>query len=556
MTKMWSSSWVVVIACVFVTPSGADDADDYRRAIAQIESNLDYAKGYLDDARREQSDRAFGRIADAQSKVSEVRSLADTARGRNVSTEEKRVADNHFEAARDFSEPVRALDQMKRLEVAFKDAAYPRVCAEIETKLKSHIEKLVYDKDHEGVQKIREFAEQQARPVREKLASNRSQDGYMSSWLSTAQRFSHERGRWRDVRDNLHGAAKDSYEGWKRLAEEAQRACEPITRWEDSSVVRSGISSLGDRYRSKDEYIKEILRALEEAERALEGVERDSNESDILAAVRSADLIEDRLSRLKDVRGTDPRAVHLTERWPTVARQFKEACASLTTMKTFQFHVDRAQQFCQEQEREVLSRVRSLLDSDPFDQNRMALRRTAKAVAADAADVVRTKLAMGSKQEEDMKRALEKAQSFSPDDPEWKRAEKNLEASGAAIHDYYKGAMREATRACGGLALGDQNPPVKEILSGDCSDSQLVSMHDAQVDWCSKRGTRSCSSLSKREECEEAKNRLAINEQCASRRRDIMTTCFRGGDAAHRRALADVEQVREVCMDKVKTLCN
>jgi hypothetical protein len=34
-----------------------------------------------------------------------------------------------------------------------------------------------------------------------------------------------------------------------------------------------------------------------------------------------------------------------------------------------------------------------------------------------------------------------------------------------------------------------------------------------------------------------------------------MTTCFRGGDASHRRALQDVEAVREVCMDRVKALC-
>ncbi len=220
---------VVVLACVFVSPSGADDADDYRRAISQIESHLDYVKGYLHDVRGEQSDRSYGKIADAQSRVGEVRSLADSARARDVSTDEKRKADRYFEAARDFPESARALEQMKRLEVAFKDAGHPRLCADLDAKLKSHVEKLVSDKDHEGVQKIRDYAEQQARPVRDKLAGNRSQDGYMLSWQSTATRFSHTEGRWSDVSANLRDAANDSYAGWKRLTEDADRACEPIT---------------------------------------------------------------------------------------------------------------------------------------------------------------------------------------------------------------------------------------------------------------------------------------------------------------------------------------
>ena len=38
-------------------------------------------------------------------------------------------------------------------------------------------------------------------------------------------------------------------------------------------------------------------------------------------------------------------------------------------------------------------------------------------------------------------------------------------------------------------------------------------------------------------------------------RLEVMTSCFKGGDARHRRALQDAQEVRELCMQKVKDLC-
>ena len=84
---------------------------------------------------------------------------------------------------------------------------------------------------------------------------------------------------------------------------------------------------------------------------------------------------------------------------------------------------------------------------------------------------------------------------------------------------------------------------------------QLQSLHDKQVDWCKSKGTRTCKSLNQKSECQVAKDRLEINEQCVSFRREIMTSCFNGGDARHRRELQDTQEVREACMQKVKDLC-
>lgn len=547
---------LLTFACLFIGASvQADDADDYRRSMSDIDSRLERAARALTEVAPEQSDDALDDLETAVDEVAEVVRLADGARGKNVSTDEKRKADYAYDAGREFPRSATALSQMKRIELGLKNTEYPRTCNDLNSKLRTFVDKVVGDKDHDGAQKIRDFAEQQARPVRESLNANQSQEGYMSSWRDTVTRFGYDRDRWRDVKAGLELAGKATFDGWKKLSEEARRECELVTRWEDNGIVRSAITTLGDKARSKTDLMSEVFRALDDASRALEGVERDSNESDILAAVRAIETIEDRLSRLKDVRGTDPKGLRMTEKWPEIAKNFKTACAVLIEMKQYQFHVDQAQRVCQEQERELLSRLRSMLDSDPFDQNRMALRRRAKAMASDAGDVITEKLAKGSNKEEEMRTAVDKARSFSAEDDEWKRPEVTLEASATAMFEYYKGAMREARRACAGVALGEDYPPIKDILSGDCSESDLDSLHDAQVEWCKNKGERSCRSLTRKEDCDEIRKRLAINEQCAARRVDIMTKCFRGGDAAHRRELADVERVKEVCMDRARDLC-
>jgi hypothetical protein len=176
-------------------------------------------------------------------------------------------------------------------------------------------------------------------------------------------------------------------------------------------------------------------------------------------------------------------------------------------------------------------------------------------MAQDAGKIIADKLERAARLEADMRQLQDRATGFRADDADWQPVAKAVGAAATAMLEYYKGALREANRACRDLALGDQHPAIKEIISGQCQASQLDTMHNAQVEWCSSKGSRTCKDLSRRDQCEEARTKLNINEQCVARRRDIMTSCFRGGDAAHRRALQDAESVREVCMDRVKALC-
>jgi hypothetical protein len=144
----------LAMVLVWVVPARADDQDDYRRNMEKIDGLLDYTKGYLYDVKTDQGDYATSKIDNALDKVKEVQSLAEEARRKEVGTEDKRKADGHYDAAREFPESANALKQMKKAEIAVKAADYPRKCDELNGKLKDFVERIVYEKDHEGERKM------------------------------------------------------------------------------------------------------------------------------------------------------------------------------------------------------------------------------------------------------------------------------------------------------------------------------------------------------------------------------------------------------------------
>src|SRR4051812_43052907 len=150
----------------FGSVARADDNDDAQRTLDAIDSKLGDARGYLRDAGRDQSDRAVERLAGAADKVKEVASMADEVRRRSgASDDKKRLGEKHAEAARAYLEAAQGMARMKQLEVKLAAVGWPRRCEELDRQLKDVIEKLVDQRDHEGPQKIRERAEQQAGPV-------------------------------------------------------------------------------------------------------------------------------------------------------------------------------------------------------------------------------------------------------------------------------------------------------------------------------------------------------------------------------------------------------
>ncbi len=540
----------------FAPAAHAEDAEDAKRALEKIDSLLSDTKGYLADVVREQGDRAIDRLSSAVYKVKEVQSLAEEVKRKSGATDDqKRKGEKYYEAARAFLEAAQGLDRLKRAEIKLYAAQYPRTCEEENSKLKDFIGRLVDQKDHEGPAKLRDFAEKMAQPVREKIKAERSQESDLSSAYSTARRFQFSEDRWSDVQDKMEDSAEYSRDGWKRLMEETDRACEKIVKWEDNPLVRDGIRALGEKAKSKDEYIAEIGKQLEEAARALDGFERDSNDSDAQSAIRNAERIEDLLSRLRDVKGTDPKATRMTEKWPTEARNLREYCRVIGKMKERQYLIDGARAACEQVEKDLLALIKDLMEKEPVDQDRPEFKRQAKEAAARAGQTIAEKLKRAEDMQEELEDFHDKIHGFSPEDSEWKPVARNLIAASLATWDYYKNKLREAHTYCDQMTdpLG-KNPAIRQAVWGDCSESQYQSLRDKVHPTC--RRERSCKDLGTKDDCPEMRRRLQINEECIGARKDVMNTCFKGGDSAHRREVEAVERVRDVCAEKIRAVCN
>lgn len=357
-------------------------------------------------------------------------------------------------------------------------------------------------KDHDGADKVRTYAESVARPIREQLRAEQAKSSLLQARAASAVRIAN-RGAWERVGAAM-ASANASWEAWKQLDQSAVQACDKVLNWETSDTVRDGIEAAGKHARPRDQRYKALTQALERAAAYLYEVERDTNESDILSAQRTADEVASEIAALQGEQGSEPRARTIVEKWPRANEQFRTAMTTLVSMKKFQFHVDRARDVCQDQESQLLERVRRLIDAEPFDQNRRTLM-----ASADAAS--------------------------------------------RAVLEYYQGALVEAVRACSDLEKGTRNPPVAKVLSGDCDRGDLDVLHELQVQACSVSGK--CSQFSKREDCDDIAKHIAINESCMLRRRVIMDRCFKGGDAPHRNQLLTVEKIQGVCFERQERLC-
>jgi uncharacterized protein Yka (UPF0111/DUF47 family) len=554
--QWWRSVMVIGLALAMTLMAAravwADDNEDARRREEAIDRKLGDLRGPLKDAGREQVDRALDRLSDVADKAREVLSLAQELRSAsNVSDDHKRAGEKHGEAAQALLEALKGLRQMKASEVRLRAAELPRRCDELDRKLKDFVDGVVSNKDHEGPQKIRELAAQQATPVRDALAGFRSQDGDFSSWNSQAERFSYSDGRWSDVRSDFHDARNYTRDGWKKLLEDADRGCERVTRWQDNRVVTDALTALGDRARSKDEVRAELGKKLEQLAKLVTGVERNSSTSEIDSAVSTADAVASLVDRLKDVGGTDPAARAIVQRWPEHVRKFKEAAVHFTRMKEREYLIDRARDRCQAAEQELLALIKDLEDKAPIDQDREEFYDRAKEAADRAAEPIRAKLKAADAYQDELRDLNDKVRQFAPEDSEWRPIVKSMSDSALAILEYYRGALRETHRYCDEMTRAGDNPSVGKALRGDCSESTYRSLVGTKKSACER--PRACKG---NQSCDDLVRGKRMNVECYDARLDLMNTCFRGGDHKHYQALVkDATEAIAKCDDLIPKVC-
>jgi len=85
---------------------------------------------------------------------------------------------------------------------------------------------------------------------------------------------------------------------------------------------------------------------------------------------------------------------------------------------------------------------------------------------------------------------------------------------------------------------------------GDCTPERKRFLQHRKDAICNlPRSCRKC-----KDDIQEVWRRIRINEACFQARKNIMDECYRGGDAAHKRALDDVEKVLKECYEASRAL--
>lgn len=554
----WIAALMAVVLVGLLSRSGfANDDDDAQRLIEKIGDLLRGIKDRLGDADRNQSSNALDKLSDARDKAKDVLSYSNELKGKSV-TESKRklkeTGDNYASWTSEFIESLRALDQMKRIEVQLKETNFPQMCKDVDGRLKDEMDRYVDQKDFQGAAKLADSAERQAQPVREKLRvfSDRSND--MSSWRDTARRFDRRDELWSDVRDRLKDTSQDTFDGWKTLLEQAQNECQRIVDWRNNnSRLNEGIKKLGENNQTRDAYYSDLVRKLQEATNLLLNVENKGNDSDVQSALNKADEIDNVMSRLKDARGTDPKANYIADKWPAYLGRFKDSCRLLSQMKQGEYRADHAAERCKAVEGELLQMIKDFMSRTPIDQDRQELRERAKAEAQKAGAAIASKLEQADRFRDELGNLRDKVRDFSPDDNDWRPLARALSDSAVGIYEHYKSALEGGHRVCDSVSQGDTHPAIKQALWGDCSESQQKSLQKTKSEKCDQK--RTCKSLDDKSQCDEMKNRVAIGQACLEARKNIAYTCYQGGDRAHQDEMSNVEDVMKECQRRIDNYC-
>lgn len=520
---------VAVCALLAARVGWASDDDDARAVVTRIEERIGAMRGPIHDAGRDQTDRALDKLRDADDKAKEVLSLADQLRGMNTTGDLKQVGVKHAEIAKAYLDAADGLKHMKAAEIRLRAEEVTKRCDDLNSKLKDFVEQIVSQKDHEGAQKIRDFADRQAGPIRESLSSFHGQDNNVSSsWNDQAQRFSAS-DKWSDVKSELQDARSSTRDGWKRLLEDADRGCDRIVKWDQNPTVVDGLRKLGDRARSMDDLRTELGRKLETLARLVSDADRKSSDSELRSALSAAEGVSDAVDKIKDVGGTNPASRTIADKWPAIILQFKDQLGHTLKMKDREYLVDRAVDRCHALENELLQLIKDLNDKAPIDQDREPFRNEAKEAAIKAATPIAEKLNAADQYEAELKTLNDQVVQFQPDDPLWRPVAKALRESALGIYEYYKGSLRSAHQTCDAFKDVLRFPAVRQALWGSCDEVKYNGFVTDKNNKCDR--DRSCKGNNTN--CPDLRLRRDMCNECWQARKAIMDGCFGGGDLRH-----------------------
>jgi hypothetical protein len=166
------------------------------------------------------------------------------------------------------------------------------------------------------------------------------------------------------------------------------------------------------------------------------------------------------VSRLERVKGDDPKAKEVVDRYPRHVERFKSASEMLRRMKDKQDSNSKSRKACEQADEALVKEAKGFaqkLDPAGIDELPRAASDAKRAAEAVLSDVDRHR--------RDLEDWKGKVDNFDASDGEWSDVRTKLRVEADRILGLWKDEMREVDAACKSIKAGVDHPDVREALS-------------------------------------------------------------------------------------------
>lgn len=451
----------VVVGVVLAVAVGANlvlanDDSDRRDLLDRIDRKLDDAARELSNLDRK-SDTSD--LDDAQSDMREVEELVNDLKSvKGDDSTANHVVDAYPDYIRGFRE---AITNLRDLKTHQPDApGYLQQCRTLDAAMTAKANAATDDPD--GASALREFARTTGQKGADLLSDAAREWNDLQHEHDDARRFSASEGHWSDVRSNVISDDDAITDLWRDNFEKAKSACEEVVKREHHRDVERALDKLANSSAGRADLRRRIDEQLDAIADRLKGVESQSDDSYVKAAIENTQQLETLLGGLANAAGDDRDARAIASTWPAWVKQLRESLEALKQMKLNQRIVDQGPAACAAAESALAAEEKQVLeDRDQYPDPERTL--------DDDADRIAQPLSAGMKGAAQVDRQMndwrDKAKSFSQSDSKWASVSSNLRDSADRIYAYWRSQDDSAIKACAMITQGRSSPILNAVIA-------------------------------------------------------------------------------------------
>ena len=468
---------VALASALVCGPRPAARADDKSDLLYKIEGKLKEAAsqlGYLaNDSGERPIDYARGYVDEARRYASDLKGVAgDDSTARNVAEYFDRYYDAWDDASNDYLRPLKG--------GVGKAEPTATACKARDRELSEKAEQFRRDNNPDGLTELPRLAEAAKDATRRELDELRSHDSRQADYASRAQYFSAD-GPWRDLDSAVDNAARDTLAKWRGNYEAAKTACERVDKGLEHPVVKEVLAGLSSSAGGRKAIIEQLNRDARDLASTLAGVSEDSGTGSVQRAKALVASIKSGLDTLARTATTDAETKTILARWPEGVRQMEELLDDLEDLKVHQHDMDPLPDRCAQKDRELADAIaRNGDDPDGIDE--------LPKLADQLGEPVRAGLAKADERLREENDDLQRAKAMSVTEGALAQVRDAVVRDADETHATFVNGHKKTAEACANIVKGAGGPIVSEAVkklreraasSGDSLDREVVAWVEA-----------------------------------------------------------------------------